>query len=275
MPHAVTTRPADQAHRNNLVCSSFWLVPLTLACLTQPTLWGCSSEKGRAEKQVRPGGPPAATAPRGDVADIQRLTGVVHVSAPIVALRIEIQDATLYCSTGGALELRAAAISWEGTNRIICPGPDGAEEGHPGQDQRPWCVGEDRNNWANDFRDGGNARGGNGGPGDDGLPGGSVTLDTTYHLFHEGATLTIDNPGGRGRKGGRPGHGQQKSTAPSGDDCDHGTRLRNQHSAPDGDPGRAGDNGMPGNVTIKGRALTATIVFVNNQSTTIPAIGPQ
>jgi hypothetical protein len=178
------------------------------------------------------------------------------------------------CQRGRALRIEAANVVWQGKETFNCQGEKGGD-GSAGADRSGWCVGEDQGNWANNFYNGGNEPGGDGGNGGNGGDGSDITILADGHLFAPGAEVAVNTKGGPGGQGGRGGKGRHKCTAPSGDDCRNGTRLRHCQDAPNGLPGATGFQGADGRVTIKGYSISGTpAVTVNGTKLTFPPSAP-
>ena len=208
--------------------------------------------------------PPAKQNPKPPDAKPLEISGRFQYKDAIRERSIVFRDgATVICARNLPLRIEADTIEWNGKVAVMCSGTDGAN-GANGTDRGGWCVGEDQGNWENNFNNGGNDPGGDGANGEIGTDGSDVAIIANNHVFTNGAVVTIDTRGGRGGNGGRAGKGRQKCSAPSGDDCRHGTRLRNCKVAPDGISGYSGYSGLTGRPEMKGMVTNGKGTLVVN-----------
>ncbi|MFP2928501.1 hypothetical protein ACLESO_25565 [Pyxidicoccus sp. 3LG] len=197
------------------------------------------------------------------------ITGRFQYSEPIRTRKLVVKDATIVCLKDRPLQIDAGLIEWRGQVVFKCVGTNGTN-GTDGESWagRGWCKGMDVKNAWNDYINGGNEQGGNGTNGTNGTDGSSVQIRAAIHDFGPSTALTFDTRRGVGGAGGAKGIGRSKCAAPSGDDCDHGTRLHSCRKAPDGVPGLAGADGRDGSVVLTGDAQGAMPTIEVNGSDT-------
>lgn len=202
--------------------------------------------------------------PANNLPEQVSITGTYQYSAPVRAKLLTIQNATIKCTPGQPLRFEAVRIEWSGTVSFQCAGHTGAD-GSNGTTwhNRGWCVGQDQGNWENNFRNGGNEAGDNGTNGESGTDGSAITIQAATEHFANATIVNIDTHGGKGGQGGKGGEGRQKCHAPSGADCDHGTRLSGCLRAPNGVDGAQGSDGSNGAVNITGDAEGVADLRVN------------